>query len=81
MLLHERLLALPLRLRRCRYGALALCADVGVLRLDGLLHGGLPCRFLCGRLRSACPCRFGFSGADDGRSVAAGAGSRGVTLG
>ena len=43
LLLNECLLALPLRLRRSRYSGLALCADIGILRLDCLLHSRLPC--------------------------------------
>ena len=43
LLLNKRLLTLPLRLRRSRYSGLALCADIGILRLDCLLHSRLPC--------------------------------------
>ena len=81
LLLNEHLLALPVRLRRFRYGGPALSADVGILCLDCLLHSRLPCLFLRRRRRSAYPRCFGFSGADDRRHVAVGAGGRGVTLG
>ena len=81
LLLNERLLTLPLRLRCCRHDRFPLCTDIGILRLDCLLHSRLPCLFLRRRRRSAYPRRFGFSGADDRRHVAVGAGGRGIALG
>ena len=43
LLLNERLLTLPLRLRCCRHDRFPLCTDIGILRLDCLLHSRLPC--------------------------------------
>ena len=45
LLLNERLLTLPLRLRCCRHDRFPLCTDIGILRLDCLLHRRLPCLF------------------------------------
>ena len=43
LLLNERLLTLPPQLRCCRHDRFPLCTDIGILRLDCLLHSRLPC--------------------------------------
>ena len=45
LLLNKRLLPLPPQLRCCRHDRFPLCTDIGILRLDCLLHSHLPCLF------------------------------------